>query len=102
MILIDEYKECESDEKNNPKDLHAFDSVISILTKLVGKSLGLSRQSRKFSVATYLVCGVRYVGRNLFCRHDPPTENLAFAIIGRRHIIRIESDLVPFSHTQLS
>ena len=29
MILIDEYKECESDENNNPKDHHAFDSVIS-------------------------------------------------------------------------
>ena len=26
MILIDEYKECESDENNNPDDLHAFDS----------------------------------------------------------------------------
>ena len=60
--------------------------VISILTKPVGKSLVLSRQLRKFSVAPHLACAVRYVGRNLFCRHDSPTEKLAFAITGRRLI----------------
>ena len=58
--------------------------VISILTKPVGKSLVMSRQLRKFTVAPHLACAVRYVGRNLFCKHDSPTEKLAFAITGRR------------------
>nr|XP_022322968.1 uncharacterized protein LOC111124408 [Crassostrea virginica] len=30
MILIDEYKECESDENNNPDDLHAFDKIAAL------------------------------------------------------------------------
>ena len=69
--------------------------VISILTKPVGKSLVLSRQLRKFSVAPHLACAVRYVGRNLFCRHDSPTEKLAFAITGRR-LISYDTRVIQF------